>query len=176
MREKYIAGVDPGMLGAICVIDSKGTLAGKYVFEKNETGLDLSKLNALIWAINEEWHPMWYLEKVHAIFGVGKGSMFKLGENLGILEGLLQGNGCDWYFVTPKEWQSKVWREEDLVYKDPNAKRKVKDTKKTSLNCVQRLYPGIMLLYGDNERQGNRRSKQNEGFVDSLLIARSQLK
>lgn len=177
MIEKYTAGCDPGMIGAICVIDSRGTLIRKYVFKKVSSGkLDLNNLNGLVWGIQDAWKPTWYLEKVHSIFRSNKGSMFKLGENMGILEGLLQANNCDWHFVTPKQWQTKIWRESDIVYKDPSAKRKTKDTKKTSLNCVERLYPGIDLKYGDNElKQSGRRTKQNEGIVDALLIARSQL-
>lgn len=174
--EKYVAGVDPGMLGAVSLIDSTGKLVAKWVFLKDSSGkLDLHSLNCLIWSVEETWHPVWWLEEVHSIFGAGKGSMFKLGENLGLLKGMLQGNGCTWNSITPKNWQ-KIWQEEDIIYKDPNAKRKVKDTKKTSLRCFERLYPGVSLLYGDNEpKQSGRRTKQNEGLIDSLLIARSQL-
>ncbi len=172
---KYIAGVDPGRLGAICLINEDGELVNKYVFISSKKGLDLPKLNALILSIQKGWKPKWYLEKVHSIFGSSKGSMFKLGENMGILEGMLEANGCDWSFLMPKFWQGKVWKESDIVYKDPSAKRKVKETKKTSLNCVKRLYPEMDFKYGDNEKNTNRRTKQNEGLIDAILIARSQI-
>lgn len=176
MEEKYVAGVDPGMLGAICVMSSDGKLRGKWIFNKSSSGgIDLHQLSCLIWSVEETWHPAWWLEEVHSIFGAGKGSMFKLGENLGILKGMLQAHGCNWNSITPKNWQKAVIAAEDIVLKDPKAKRKIRDTKATALLAIKRLYPNENLCFGDNEKKTGRRTKPHGGIVDSILIARSQL-
>lgn len=175
MIEKYLAGVDPGISeGAIVVINSKGELQRWWTFRKASSGgLDMNHVSGLVWGIKESYHAKFYLEKVHAIFGSSAGSTFKFAEGYGAIQGILTAHGCDWELRTPREWQSKIWREEDFVYKE--SKKKTKDTKATSLNSFKRLYPNLDLRFGLNEKKNNRRTKQHGGLVDSILIARSQL-
>lgn len=176
---KYVVGIDPGVsAGAICLIESpSGKLVGKWTLERHPSGgLDLFGLDARIKLIKHDLSLCkWYLEDIHSIWGTSKSSTAIMMRGLGNLEQALASNFCDFEMVQPKRWQ-KIWEEEDLVYKDSLAKRKVKDTKQTSLRCVKRLYPTIDLRYGDNEsKKSDRRTKPHSGIVDALLIARSQL-
>lgn len=177
--KKWIAAIDPGVsAGALVIITGEnGNIIIKEVLVKNPSGgLDLKILSETIKEYNELWKPIWYLEKIHAIFGTGKGSMFTMAEGFGAIQGILTATECDWHFVTPKDWQKKVIAAEDIVLKDPGAKRKVRDTKATALNAAKRLFPEVDFRYGQNEEtKGDRRTKPHSGLIDATLIAYSQL-
>lgn len=174
---KYLCGIDSGKQGAFVIIDSSGKIAGKYVMPLKGKDLDLDELCDLIQLIQLTYNPLFVLEQLQPIYGAGKSSMWSMCNTYSIIHGMLHALKLNYILIKAKAWQKRVILPEDKVLKKSKKGNKmVNDTKATSLKCFQRLYPGISLLYGDNERQGNRRSKQNEGFVDSLLIARSQLK
>lgn len=178
---KFIVGIDPGVsAGGICLIESpSGNLVGKWILDKSPSGgLDLHSLNSRIIQI-KHWLDLkpckWYLEDIHAIWGTSKSSTAIMMRGLGNLEQVLTCHFCDFEMIQPKRWQ-KIWREEDLVYKDPHTSKKIKDTKATSLNALKRLYPGVDLRYADNEdTKSDRRTKFHTGLTDSLLIAHSML-
>lgn len=171
---KHICGIDPGMNGGIVLLaieDDLIWIVNKFIFNKKPSGeLDIDSLCSIINELNERFSPLFVLEETHAIFGAGKGSMFKMGRVLGTIEASLACNNCRYQLIKPKSWQSKVWLPEDIVYKNG----KVKDTKATSLKSFKRLSI-VDLFYGDNEKNVGRRSKLHDGLVDAFLIAYSQI-
>lgn len=174
-RPNYIAAVDPGLQGAICVIESpSGKLASKFTFDKDSSGkIDWIKMRELVEKINDVYSPTWVVEKLQPIFGISKSSAWSLADNWGTIKGILIGLYCpDFILVTPKDWQKKVHIPTDVVLKKG---KKTKDPKLTSLKSAERLYPRESFLYGDNEKQSGRRTKPNLGIVDALLIAHANL-
>ena len=64
--------------------------------------------------------------------------------------------------INPKLWQKTVWQFHDRVEKAGKL-----DTKKTSLNCAKRLWPGADL------RKSDKCKTWHDGMVDAALIAES---
>lgn len=173
----FICGVDSGKLGAFVVIAVSGEIVGKYVMPLKGKDLDLDGLCELIQLIQGNYKPLFVLEQLQPIYGAGKGSQASMFQTYGCILGALHCKGVKYILSRPKSWQKAVILPEDRVLKkSKKGDKMVNDPKATSLKCFERLYPGLSLLYGDNEKkQSGRRTKQNEGLVDALLIARSQL-
>lgn len=114
------------------------------------------ELNALYWWI--------YIEDVHSLYGMSAWSNFRFGLTKWYTWGSLLYS-CDVWFVTPKERQKTVREEEDIEIVE-GSKSKT-DTKKTSLNCANRIF-----WVDDTYREATSRSyTPHDGIVDSALIA-----
>lgn len=115
--------------------------------------------------VNTDYHVV--IEDVHAIGGSAAGATFAFGWSLGILEGILVGLSIPYTKVAPKEWQKSLWMGVKPIYKPPKgeSKRKVVDTKATSLLAAQRLFPDT------DFRKSDRSIKPHDGIVDSILLA-----
>lgn len=175
---KNICGIDSGKEGAFVVIHgSTRNIVSKYVMPVKDKDLDLNGLCELIQEIQEMYEPLFVLEQLQPIFGAGKGSQWSMAQTYGTILGMLHCNGVNYILSRPKSWQKAVILPEDkMLKKSKKGDKMVNDPKATSLKCFERLYPGIKLLYGDNEKkQSGRRSVPNEGLVDATLIAYSQL-
>lgn len=164
---KIRVGIDVGKDGGIAVfVDDKLDLIsvtptiGKEI-DLNEFAQILNKYNVE----DSDYHVV--VEDVHAIFGSSAGSTFSFGWGLGILEGLLVGLSIPYTKVAPKEWQSQLWQGVKPIIKPPkgDSKKKVVDTKATSLLAVKRLFPNIDL------RKSERAKKEHDGIVDAVLMA-----
>lgn len=107
------------------------------------------------------------VEDVHAIGGSAAGATFTFGWSLGILEGILVGLSIPYTKVTPKDWQKELWQGIKPVIKPSKgeSKRKVVDTKGTSLIAAQRLFPNV------DFRKSERATKAHDGMVDAILLA-----
>ncbi len=167
--EKTYIGIDPGMKGFVTAIFPNGN----YEFYSIDENDDLD-LNRSLRSIKERsWQVTAVLEDVHAIFGSSAKSTFNFGEIKGILKGLLVANEIPYNLVQPKEWQGEIWNNQDMIvsYKTINKadgteqKRKVVDTKSTSINAARRLFPNVDL------RKNQRCKSIDDNKVDSLLIA-----
>lgn len=160
-----ICGIDPGRQGGFAIVN-EGKIERLEVMPDNLAGLC-----ALINEIVNFPVYTFVIEDIHSIFGVSKGSMFTMGRGLGAIEASVICNGGGLLHVAPKKWQSFIWTDDDIVIKDPSAKRKVKDTKATSLNAIKRLYPDQDFRYGDSEKKTGKRTKDHDGLIDAVLIA-----
>lgn len=169
-------GIDPGKKGAfVCIEDGK--IIKKYVMplkknpkRKTAKDIDLTWLCLLTYMVKEKGGIV-YLEDIHAIYGTDKSTMFTMGRVFGNIEAALECHEIEVIYVQPKTWQKAVWKDQDIVIKDPTAKRKVKDTKATSLNAATRIFPDEDFLFGDREKKTRTRSKPHDGLVDASLIA-----
>lgn len=167
--EKTYIGVDPGINGFITAIFPNGNYEFYSVCD-----LDELSLHRMLTSIKERsWQVTAVLEDVHGIFGASAKSTFNFGEIKGLLKGLLIANEIPYTLVQPKTWQSEIWNNQDMVltYKTikksdgTEQKRKVVETKPTSINAARRLFPSIDL------RKNERCRKIDDNKVDSLLMA-----
>lgn len=149
-------GIDPGSKGFITVHSEDGY---KFVSIEENTPLELGRELAQI----RDRYPdaLAVMEEVHAIYGSSAKGTFSFGEIFGLLQGLLIATRIPYHLVQPKEWQKEIWVNADKVYKSG---AKV-DTKATSLNAAQRLFPDIDL------RRTPACRKVDDNKVDSLLLA-----
>lgn len=149
-------GIDPGSKGFITVHSDDGY---QFVSIEENTPPELGRKLAGI----RDRYPdaLAVMEEVHAIYGSSAKGTFSFGEIFGLLQGLLIATRIPYHLVQPKEWQREIWVNADKVYKSG---AKV-DTKATSLNAAQRLFPDIDL------RRTPACRKVDDNKVDSLLLA-----
>lgn len=167
--EKTFIGIDPGGKGFVTAFFPDGNKEF-YSIEENDD-LDLYRI---LKDVKERSHAVTaVLEDVHSIFGASAKSTFNFGEIKGILKGLLIASEIPYTLVQPKTWQQEIWNNQDMVVSyrtikkadGVEQKRKVVDTKSTSINAARRLFPEIDL------RKNARCKKIDDNKVDSLLMA-----
>lgn len=158
---KY-AGIDPGSKGYVAVIQP-----GKPVtyFAIPFKGKEL-QMRVLIRKIGDHLDGAKVaLEEPGMIRGASKTSMAKMYRTLGSIEASLICNDIDYILVPPMEWQKVVWSEDDMLYFPKDKKGKMKrDTKGTTVNCCNRLYPTVNLYTGS-------RTTPNDNLADAILLA-----
>lgn len=141
-----IAGIDPGVSGAVAIIQ-----AGRFV-----AGIDMPtfqdgkrrRVNAAALAafLSEHRPARVILERVGAMPGQGVASMFSFGHSVGIAEGVATALGLPLVLVTPQAWK----RAAGLIGSD----------KAASLAVAARLFPDAPLS-----------RKKDVALADALLIA-----
>ena len=144
----FIAGIDPGVNGAIAVLDSTNP--------DSVALLDLNKAtiyNACLWLEYHQANTVW-IEDVHSLFGMSAKSNFGFGRNFGIALAIAKVGTSDGpiHQVTPKIWQ-----------KFAGVTAKGKDIKKQVAEIATRLYPAAN-IYG-------KRGGLLDGRSDALMIA-----
>lgn len=168
MDKTYI-GIDPGLAGFITAIFPNGSFEF-YSIDEND---DLDLHRALKNICERSWQVTAVIEDVHSIFGSSAKSTFNFGEIKGVLKGLLIANEIPYTLVQPKTWQGEIWNNQDMIVSyntitksdGTKQKRKVVDTKATSINAARRLFPNLDL------RKNERCKKIDDNKVDSLLMA-----
>jgi hypothetical protein len=171
---RYYLGIDPGIHGALSLINDKDDVILQYVMPLEDGRIDTQMFKILIDKTTYHGEANVILEQPTVLFGVSKTSMAVMFETVGIVKGLLAGLDINYKVLNPKIWQNKIWIDEDRVLKkSKTGKKMVNDTKATSFNAAKRLFPDHdQWYYGDNEDNKGRRTKINDGLVDSLLIAK----
>lgn len=164
----YIAA-DPGKEGALVCLDQDGMLVDRIATPRiGSTGpVDLAIEYRFCFEMRNK-NPdkiVFLIEDVHALYGVSTSSTSSLMENKGQLTGMfftlsMIYKNSSLHFIAPKTWQKTVWSHSDKVM----LANKV-DTKKTSLACAKRLWPGDSFLKND------RCKVPHDGIVDAMLIA-----
>lgn len=121
-----IIGVDPGLSGAIAVLENDGTyvevfdIATKKIKsgKKSKTVLDDERIIRDICLYSNELSRV-YLERVSAMPGQGVTSMFNFGSTYGFLRGVLTALVDTPTLVTPTSWK----RYHDLLGSDKDESR-----------------------------------------------------
>jgi crossover junction endodeoxyribonuclease RuvC len=144
-------GIDPGLSGAIAVLEESGFLhevADMPIMElrKGRNQVNAAALSKILkrWAASD---AMAYLEQVSAMPGQGVSSMFSFGCSYGIVQGVLAALTIPMVLVSPQSWKKRA----GLQGKD-------KDMART---LAIRLYPAAELS-----------RKKDIGRADAILIAR----
>ena len=149
-------GIDPGLSGAIVIID--GDLITTKVMptiivkkgKKDKRVLSHKGLKEIFEVIEGESCAV--VEKQHAMPREGVSSMITIGIGYGSLLQVLTDYDIPYDEVIAQKWQ-----------KEYNIARG--DTKKQALDVCQNLFPNLNLLATERSR------KPHEGFVDAVLIA-----
>lgn len=101
-----IAGVDPGVNGAVAIINGKGVLVTvedlPIKIKNSKKHLDLKKVSEMFKA-----YPIKVacIEQVASAPGQGVASTFKFGFSSGFLQGLLFGIGLEPLLLKPSVWK-----------------------------------------------------------------------
>lgn len=167
----YYIGIDPGIDGAIVVINNDKCYLHNIPKIKNK--LDVHKLNIIF---NEylEKNSYVFIEDVHAIFGSSAKSTFNFGWICGIKEAMIVSKNIPFIKVRPKIWQKEIFQGISEIRKpskkDKNGKiiKGKLDTKAMALMAYKRLFPGLDLYITE---RGNKSKNAHPGLVDALLIA-----
>lgn len=164
--KRYI-GIDVGMKGFVAIMHKS-----EYKFCSIEDSSPQHLSDFLLQeALNDDVAVV--IEDVHAIYGASASSTFNFGWIKGFLIGLLVAHKIPYTLVQPKEWQKEIWTNADMVVHNKQIKlkngkvvnRKEVETKATSINAVQRLFPKV------DFRKNNRCRKVDDNKVDALLMA-----
>ena len=150
-----IVGIDPGLNGAIAILENKKVLA---IFDmpvmsegkKNKRQLNSAQLvNILVENINEDKEAAVIVEQVNAMPGQGVTSMFNFGQTFGAIKGVCAALKLPIFFVRPSKWKKHF----ELINSSKDASR----TK------VIEMYPSL----------SNQLSKKKDvNKSDAILIAR----
>jgi crossover junction endodeoxyribonuclease RuvC len=150
-----IFGVDPGVSGAISVLENKKIIE---VYEmptmidgkKNKKQINGSQVaNIIKERLNGDNEIIVVVEHVNAMPGQGVTSMFNFGQSFGVIKGICSALSLPIYFVRPSKWK----RHFNLI----------KTNKDASRTKVIEVYPEISSkLY----------RKKDSNKADAILIAR----
>ncbi len=150
-----IFGVDPGVSGAISVLENKKIIE---VYEmptmidgkKNKKQVNGSQVaNIIKERLNDDNEIIVVVEHVNAMPGQGVTSMFNFGQSFGVIKGICSALSLPIYFVRPSKWK----RHFNLI----------KTNKDASRTKVIEVYPEISSkLY----------RKKDSNKADAILIAR----
>lgn len=133
-------GIDPGKDGAMAIIESESV----HVIPFDQDGYRdaLSGLSPGVYRC--------CLERVNAMPGQGVTSMFKFGENFGLIQGLLTAYAIPYELVTPQKWKREFG---------------VTGDKNSSVAVCRRLFPEVSL------RKTEKCRKDHDGMAEALLMA-----
>jgi len=96
-----IIGIDPGLSGAVGVLDHNGTTA---VFDMPVA--DRSVSGRLLWLALKDRHiALAVVEKVGSMPGQGVASTFRFGRAAGVVDGVLGALGVPTQYVSPAVWK-----------------------------------------------------------------------
>lgn len=156
-----IIGIDPGLFGAVALINSRATLLGKdsVVFDipTMQTGKTTKKNEVDCRSLYLKLEPLTMkidsdiivcLEQVNAMPGQGVSSMFSMGHTLGAIKGVIASLGFELHMVTPQKWKKHFGLNKD---------------KELSRSMAIRLFPSL----ADSLNR-----KKDADRAEALLIAR----
>jgi len=153
----HYTGVDVWAKWGIVTIDENRNIIKMLTIPKTKWEVDWLELAWLLYMLN--W-PI-AIEDVHSIYWTSAKSNFNFGYIKWFKMACLIEKPV--VLVQPKVWQKVARIEDDIVYKKLKP-RKVKDTKATSLNSAQRLFPWV-----DWKLKGQR--VQQDWLYDAWLMA-----
>ena len=157
MANTLYVGMDPGLNGAVAIIDSKGK--AKAVFDTPTVGQGKKRrLSPIMLRMalrrRVEGHRLdSAIESVHAYQGESAGSSFAFGRTLGVLEAVATEFGHVGYYL-PKDWQA--------TFGLPGGK----EGRALSIEEAKVVFP---------EAVGHLQRKKDHGRAAALLIARHHL-
>ena len=150
-----IFGVDPGVSGAISVLENKKVIE---VFDmptmidgkKNKKQVNGSQVTNIIKEkLNSNSEIIAVVEHVNAMPGQGVTSMFNFGQSFGVIKGICSALSIPIYFVRPTKWKKYF--------------NLIKTNKDASRTKAIQIYPEIS-SYLSRKKDSNK--------ADAILIAR----
>jgi len=101
---KLFIGIDPGISGALVALDQDGLFMDWTLMPVVDNRVDGRGVHEFLSAYSE-YTPMCALEQVAAMPGQGVSSMFKFGESVGIVRGVIHALKVPLLEVRPRAWQ-----------------------------------------------------------------------
>ncbi len=150
-----ILGIDPGLSGAIAVLEKKKVLSLSDMPVMNEGKKNKKQLNSaqLVNIIREntigEEEIAVVVEQVNAMPGQGVTSMFNFGQTFGAIKGVCAALNLPIFFVRPSKWKKYF----DLI----------NSSKDSSRTKVIEMYPSLSSQLS---------KKKDVNKSDAILIAR----
>ena len=150
-----IFGIDPGVSGAICVLENKKVIE---VFDmptmidgkKNKRQVNGAQVTNIIKEkLENEKEIAVVVEHVNAMPGQGVTSMFNFGQSFGVIKGVCSALSLPIYFVRPIKWKKYF--------------NLIKTHKDASRTKVIEVYPEISAKLS---------RKKDSNKADAILIAR----
>jgi len=150
-----IFGIDPGVSGAISILENKRVVE---VFDmptmidgkKNKKQINGAQVTNIIKEkLNQEKETIVVVEHVNAMPGQGVTSMFNFGQSFGVIKGICSALGLPIYFVRPTKWKKHF--------------NLIKTNKDASRTKVIEVYPEISSKLS---------RKKDSNRADAILIAR----
>ena len=150
-----IFGIDPGVSGAISVLENKKVIE---IFDmptmidgkKNKRQINGSQVTNIIKErLNDGKEIVVVVEQVNAMPGQGVTSMFNFGQSFGVIKGVCAALGIPIYFVRPMKWKKHF--------------NLIKTNKDASRTKVIQVYPEISSKIS---------RKKDSNKADAILIAR----
>lgn len=138
-------GIDPGKDGAMAIIYADVDIH-IHPFDPEVYRFYLHD----IYEEGSAWQTRCCLERVSAMPGQGVTSMFRFGENFGLIQGLLTAFCIPYELVTPQKWKHEFG---------------VTGDKNSSISVCKRLFPEVSL------RRTDRCKKDHDGMAEALLMA-----
>lgn len=111
---EYFAGLDPGLEGAIVVLEKTGKYVEHYKFQTLAAGDSKRKLAIYpiflyLESLMKRLPPTFLtIERIHGSAGQSASSIFSMGYSLGIVEALAAVSGLKYNFVSPQKWKNKM--------------------------------------------------------------------
>lgn len=153
---KFYAGLDPGISGALCLVDDHGKFVDAHVMPTMADRVSPKKLFDLIEAVAKDRDVIFYLEKPIPMRKKGSVGSISQGQNFGYCEMALAGLGISYELVAATVWSKEMHQGIDSKIKNPKIKSALK---------VQ----GLMGL--DRFMVGKTVRRPHDGMVDAYLIA-----
>jgi len=150
-----IFGIDPGISGAISILENKKILEVLEMptmidGKKNKKQVNGSQVTNIIKGrLNIDKEIVVVVEHVNAMPGQGVTSMFNFGQSFGVIKGICSALSLPIYFVRPMKWKKYF--------------NLIKTNKDASRTKVIEIYPKI-------SSQLSRKKDSNK--ADAILIAR----
>ena len=150
-----VIGIDPGLSGAIAVLEDKKVLS---IFEmpvmsegkKNKRQLNSALLvNIIKQNMKKNEEIVVVVEQVNAMPGQGVTSMFNFGQTFGAIKGVCAALGLPIFFVRPSKWKKHF----ELI----------NSSKDSSRTKAIEMYPNL---------SGQLAKKKDVNKSDAILIAR----
>lgn len=115
MQEPIFIGIDPGISGAVGVVDADGEVIDVFDLpvvkgQKGSKELHLASLIKKVRALTDGRRVYGAVEKVHSMPKQGVRSSFRFGKATGQLESMLVTLGIPLMLVTPQAWQKRFTR------------------------------------------------------------------
>jgi len=150
-----IFGIDPGVSGAICLLENKKVIDVHDMptmidGKKNKKQVNGAQLTNIIKdKLKENKETIVVVEHVNAMPGQGVTSMFNFGQSFGVIKGVCAALGIPIYFVRPMKWKKHF--------------NLIKTNKDASRTKVIQVYPEISSKIS---------RKKDSNKADAILIAR----
>jgi tetrahydromethanopterin S-methyltransferase subunit F len=170
----YVLGIDPGLNGALCIIEKEGivdTMLMPTCKRPNSKGnwIDLEKVYNFITKYNDrsEYSNKWitdiYIERQFILRSQGMSSGSKTMYQAGCLYGMCYAECDNLFEINAKDWQKSIFKKVDenniTQYNYNN------DTKLKSIAYVEQVYGRQHLFYS------KRQTKPSDGLADAICIA-----